>query len=274
MRIAPFPLDPSNFALGAAVPLPLPLAAGALETTFIPGLAEDRRYWVAMRSRDAAGNWSPISNVSEIAVGHAFPSAVNDLRVSASGDSSLTVVWTATGDNGRIGRPKRYLVRVSPEPIVNAAFPGLALGVDVDATVDAGGEEHATVTGLDPSKRWWVALRAEDANGNESLISNIASSLLGRFGRTSGAVLAARRTPSPVPVELAWQGDDSPGTASVMRVMDVTGRVIARVPLSGSGGIALWSGASERGNRVPAGVYFAELRSGAFTARTRFVLLR
>ena len=43
--------------------LPLPKPAGSLETYTLAGLSPDSTYYIALKARDDAGNWSAISNV-------------------------------------------------------------------------------------------------------------------------------------------------------------------------------------------------------------------
>lgn len=69
MRYSYFPIDQSNFS--AAIPvvagIPRPSMAGRPDSAEVIGLTEGLTYYFALRSRDAKGNWSAISN---IVVGH------------------------------------------------------------------------------------------------------------------------------------------------------------------------------------------------------------
>lgn len=67
------------------------------------------------------------------------------------------------------------------------------------------------------------------------------------------------------------------GTRSSLRVYDVQGRLV-RTLHEGHGpnglGLAVWDGLSNRGQRVPAGVYFYRLQQGSFSLTRTLTLLR
>ncbi|MEQ1833734.1 MAG: FlgD immunoglobulin-like domain containing protein [Candidatus Eisenbacteria bacterium] len=129
-------------------------------------------------------------------------------------ETSITLHWTAPGDDSLTGRATRYDLRWALAPIntaqaFNAATPvsGLAL------PQDAGAAEATLVGGLTPETTYWFALRTYDEAGNVSILSNAASA-------TTLASTDVLR-PAPVPlsvagtttssVTLAWtdSGDDS-----------------------------------------------------------------
>ncbi len=61
-----------------AVDEPTPKAIGLLDN-YLMTLPEGV-WFVAMKSRDAVGNWSPISNIVHVEIDLTPPEAVNDLR--------------------------------------------------------------------------------------------------------------------------------------------------------------------------------------------------
>ena len=277
LRRSNAPLDASNFLAAAVVAQSLlPGAPGAPESLFVAGLPEGRRLWFALRSRDAEGNWSAVSNAAEVETATRIPAAVEDLRVAGGTDSSLTLAWTASGDDGRFGRPALYRIRLAEAPLDSAAFATATLGLDAPATADAGGAERATIDRLPRGKKFWIGLRAVDAAGNLSALSNSVASAVGRLARLGGVALLPSRSPSRVPVEIEWQGDpafrDGPQT---LTIYDVTGRVqsFATLPHEPSGVVA-WDGRTRQGTEARAGIYFVRLVSGPFAAHGRIVLLR
>ncbi|MEO5616942.1 MAG: S8 family serine peptidase, partial [Candidatus Eisenbacteria bacterium] len=139
VRASTAPLDASNFGAAVVVTQGLdPGDPGAAESLHVTGLPEGVRHWFALRSRDAEGNWSAVSNVVEIETVTRRPATVEDLRVAGAGDSSLTLAWTATGDDGRLGRPSFYRIRLAEVPLDSASFAAATIGVDARASVDAG----------------------------------------------------------------------------------------------------------------------------------------
>lgn len=84
LRRSSQPLTDANFAAGTLVPMPLtPRAAGQSEQFLVTGLAPGTAYHFAIRSLDAAGNASAVSNnaaVTTLAADTIPPAAVRDLR--------------------------------------------------------------------------------------------------------------------------------------------------------------------------------------------------
>jgi len=254
----------------------VPAAPDAPESLFVAGLGESAHWWFVVRGRDATGNWAPWSNPFEFDAPTLAPAAVADLRVAAGTDSSLTLAWSATGDDGEIGRPARYLVRLANAPMDSAAFAHATLGADVSATQDAGHTESVTLRGFTSGERFWIGIRAVDAAGNASAISNQIAPTVGRLARIGGVALLPTRSPARVPVEIEWQGDPAAAAErQAIELFDVGGRFVAGFDLPHqSSGVLRWDGRSDRGTLAGAGVYFARLRSGRRTASTRIVFLR
>jgi len=64
LRYSNLPITAANF--GEATPiagLPAPAVAGTRESLLVSGLADGVAYYLAIKSVDEAGNWSPISNL-------------------------------------------------------------------------------------------------------------------------------------------------------------------------------------------------------------------
>jgi hypothetical protein len=64
LRYSTSPLTPQNFALANSVAgLPTPADAGTRQSVVVTGLRAGSLYYFAIKSVDAAGNWSVMSNV-------------------------------------------------------------------------------------------------------------------------------------------------------------------------------------------------------------------
>ncbi|WP_263793149.1 T9SS type A sorting domain-containing protein [Salinibacter sp.] len=87
-------------------------------------------------------------------------------------DRSVTLRWTATGDDGRAGTAQRYLLRYDTTRIETAADFEQARSVSAPPPPDtAGATETAVVTasdGLEAGRTYDFALVAEDDAGNRS----------------------------------------------------------------------------------------------------------
>ncbi|HEX9504968.1 MAG TPA: S8 family serine peptidase, partial [Acidimicrobiia bacterium] len=90
------------------------------------------------------------------------PARIEDLLVSTSG-SSVTLTWTAVGDDGKCGTAAAYDLRASATPITRANFAS-ATPISVAPPAAAGTPETRTVT--PPTGALFFALRAVDAAGN------------------------------------------------------------------------------------------------------------
>jgi hypothetical protein len=271
------PIDNSNFALGIVVPAGAPAAPGAPDSVLVSGLLEGLPNYFALRGRDE-GNAGPISNVVSITLPLVSPGMVADLRITATTDSSVSLAWTATGDDGAVGRPRLYVVQASPIPIDDANFNSTPYTRTVFATVDAGGTETLQYRFLERGKRYWFALEAFDQAGNHSPLSNLVDAITrvgGPLGDRAGLALAPGRNPARVPASLYWQADPSTlGLPSRLHLYDLTGRKVKSFDLgTGPGGIASWDGRDDNGNRVAAGLYIARLTSGTRNTQARVVLL-
>lgn len=100
------------------------------------------------------------------------PGAVADLVLGQLGDQFVTLVWTAPGDDGAIGRAAAYDVRWSSQPITDANFASATPLLTQPDPQNAGAGEEFTVLGLSPGTQYHFALRAVDEAGNWSGTSN------------------------------------------------------------------------------------------------------
>ena len=277
VRVSTTPLDATNFAAAPALGgVPSPSAPGSAEQMTISTLTENADNWIALRGQDSDGNWGAISNVIDVRTQNDAPAAVADLSVQAVSDSTLTLDWTASGDDGRIGRPSYYRVRYSETPLDSAGFAAAKLGEDVPATATGGQREQHLLRGMPHGRRVWVAMRAVDAANNVSALSNQVAIFIGRLGGHSGVALIPSRQPSPAPVEIEWQGDPAYASSpQAIHIFDVAGREVRGLGLPNlPSGIAVWDGLNLNGIAMRSGIYFARLDSGPSHASTRIVLLR
>jgi hypothetical protein len=167
----------SNFgsATAAANP-PAPLAAGSVQQFAITGLDTTLVTHIALRARDEAGNYSQVSNDAVFSpTGDATPPAqITDLTVVSAGNNSLTIQWTAPGDNGTTGTASSYEVRWSASVINAGNFASATLAAGPPAPLVAGTVQQFTVTGLDTTLVTHFAMIAKDEVPNVSPVSNDA----------------------------------------------------------------------------------------------------
>jgi hypothetical protein len=104
------------------------------------------------------------------------PGAVTDLAARAVTHTSVEVTFTAPGDDGTAGRASSFEIRRSEAPITDAtSFEAATLVAGAPAPLPSGQAMRLVLDGLAPETTIHVALRARDAAGNVSAISNVAS---------------------------------------------------------------------------------------------------
>lgn len=102
----------------------------------------------------------------------AVPARAGD--ASGAGTSSVTLEWTAPGDDGYVGRAARYDLRYSLTPILPETFDQATPYTVVVRPAAAGTRQQTRVTGLQSGRVYYFALKSVDDSGNWSLISNVA----------------------------------------------------------------------------------------------------
>jgi len=108
---------------------------------------------------------------------------------AAARADSVSLTWTAPGDDGNSGTASSYEVRYSPHPVTadTASWWASATSVGtLPAPRRAGSRESFVVVGLAPATTYYFALRTSDEVPNVSGTSNIAVKQT-----TSGAVTLA-----------------------------------------------------------------------------------
>ncbi|WP_141325779.1 Ig-like domain-containing protein [Myxococcus sp. AB025B] len=122
-----------------------------------------------------------------------LPPAQPTLALGTPGIDSVTLTWTAVGDDGLLGRATAQSLRYSMSPIVTAAdFDGATPVGGVGAPAEPGTAESATIGDLTPQQTYHAALRVTDNRGNTSLSNSLA------FQTQSNDVTQVAFTPQPV----------------------------------------------------------------------------
>lgn len=103
------------------------------------------------------------------------PAAITNLAVASTATSSVSISWTAPGDDGASGTAASYTVRYATTTITGANWPSLVIFSGAPAPLAAGTSQSATLTGFTPGTTYYFAIKSEDEEGNESGLSNIAS---------------------------------------------------------------------------------------------------
>ena len=101
------------------------------------------------------------------------PARVNDLQVSASTSTSVTLEWTATGDNAFDGQAAYVDLRYSKTPIDENNFDSAQRVRDVPEPPRAGERQSFAITGLAVHTNYYFALKLLDEADNSGPLSNV-----------------------------------------------------------------------------------------------------
>ena len=269
------PMDPRAFELADNQQrITATSAAGEQQHTVLDDLLPETHYWIAVRAVDSLGFMSAISEPVEVTTNVPLaPARVTDLRVLNAGTTQLELAWTSIGNSGHDGQATRYELRSSDHPIDAGNFDQAAQLRTLPATLAMGLEARLAYSQLETGKRYWFALRAVDALGLKSPVSNIISIVPGPLAGTTRAAIVVGRLAGGA--KLFWNVDAaSTGFAARIRILDINGRVCRNIVVPGtSDGVMVWDGRSDAGNAAAPGIYFARLETRFAEARAKLLLL-
>lgn len=271
VRFARVPITAGNWPDLLRAPQQPPVAApGEPQRCRLGPIRYDERYWVALRTRDALGQWSALSNVAsgvtaaEDRVPPPAPSMPGAAVVRGKEDEGIWVTWLAVDAEDiagyyLYGRRASSLTRerVCEDLIEHCAANEVSPGrMGWPIPPPAGGEQYL------------ISVAAVDETGNESPASEEVALFASRV---------ALEGPYPHPIVVPPGGDPAEfrlvlppgegGSVEVeLRIYSVSGELVrsrwgggyphfapgATVPLT-------WDTTNDRGRRVAPGLYFLEL---------------
>ena len=166
---------------------PAPSAAGATDSMRVRGLTPLTTYYFIVRAADEVPNWSGYSNVATKTTSgdNTAPAAITTLAVTGTTGNSISVRWTATGNDGNTGTAASYDIRYSTSAITSSNWNSATQATGEPAPAVAGTQQTYTLSGLSGSQTYYIAIRATDGSGNVSLLSNVVN------GTTSDTVAPA-----------------------------------------------------------------------------------
>ena len=199
---------------------PSPQTAGSPESFTITGLQSSTTYFFAIKTADEMQNWSGLSNITNTRTDDEQnpPGAVVDLAASNPTENSITLNWTAPGDDGNQGTAAEYDVRYSTSMITEANW-NIAIMISNEPTPQpAGSQESFVVDDLELSTTYYFALKTADEVFNLSALSNVAAGTTDNEHIAPAPIVNLQTTDSTgTSITLAWTapGDDgNQGTAS------------------------------------------------------------
>lgn len=208
--------------------------------------------------------------------------AVTVLAVACAASAvaaTLTLSFTAPGDDGTSGRAAQYDIRYSTSLITAANFSLATRVTGLAPPQPPGTRESIRVTSLLPSTVYWFAIKAADEVGNWSAMSNVVMSprTTTSLGDSISTVSFSAPQPNPARtnVRLAFE---LPRAGSVrMEVFDLTGRHV-RTLYDGmhesGGGDVVWDLRDSGGAPVKAGVYMVRATMEGRALMQRLAVVR
>jgi phosphodiesterase/alkaline phosphatase D-like protein len=158
--------------------VPSPLASGTMQNTVVTGLSPATTYWFAIKTADEVPNWSGISNIASKTTA-AAPDLIRPapiaMTITGQTDSTVTVQWTAVGDDSLTGTATSYDLRMSTSVITAANFASATALTGEPTPAAPGTIQSMTVRGLSRQVTYWFAIKVTDKGGNVSAISNVPS---------------------------------------------------------------------------------------------------
>ncbi len=210
LRYASVPVTPANWDSAHTMNRWPPKPAGQTEHRTV-AIANGGRWYLGLRTADEELNWSALSNIAQAEVPPAIANfAVTDLLAETAGWDRLMLRWTAPGDSS--GNATAYDLRYSETGITPETWEAATRvpGMRVPRTRGAG--ESRMVTGLVQGTTYFFALKASDARGRWSVLSNTASAstvVLASFTITDLSVVST--TPGSVTLQWTAPGDSAAG---------------------------------------------------------------
>lgn len=156
-----------------------PVSPGTTESRVLANLNLENEVWFAVRTLDEDSNMGDISN-SPSAIHVAYvddtpPAAIVDLIITDFDSGSMTLSWTAPGDDGTIGISTGYVVKYSSKgPITSSNWDSAHTYTQEWVPLEAGSEEVHTLSDLNESSSYWFSIIAFDEIPNYAEVSNIA----------------------------------------------------------------------------------------------------
>jgi hypothetical protein len=198
--------------------------------------------------------------------------ALSDEAVTAGLNGTVTLEWTAPGDDSLTGRATGYDLRYRNMPFTAGGFAIATAVSGLPAPRTAGSVERFTVTGLQPGAIYYFAIKTVDDVGNWSLMSNLVQRTASQTVGVEGGGVAEFAPPFPNPCRsTATFALNVPHETDVeVEAYDITGRHIATLAKGRrpAGNESLtWNLQGGDGRRLAAGVYLVRARIGT----TRFV---
>jgi hypothetical protein len=199
--------------------------------------------------------------------------------------ASITLWWTAPGDDNFVGRATEYDIRYATFEINDGNW-GTAVQVVNEPVPDtAGSVDSVVIDGLFSNTTYFFAMKTADELNNWSALSNIASytTLILEDVEES----EERQLPVAVSLEQNYPNPFNPTTKIVyelprrmdvrLEIYNLLGQKI-KTPVSENQSAGryseIWDGTDSENNMVVSGVYFYRIVAGDYSVSKKMLLLK
>lgn len=194
---------------------------------------------------------------------------------------SIWLGWTATGDDGTVGRAARYDIRYSRYSISGTDTVGwwnAATIVNTIGKVPAapGHRDSVLITSVTYGTRYYAMMRIADEVPNWSRFSNLASfdvvTAVEVEAGTPAPPARVQAAPNPFASSTAIRFSIPADGNTQVSAYDVQGRLVRRIHQGAltAGTHALpWDGLDDAGREVRSGIYFIRIHSGVTSISTK-----
>jgi hypothetical protein len=197
----------------------------------------------------------------------------------AAGSGSVTLAWSAPGDDSLSGVATEFDLRMSTEPLGEADFALASRIPWAPPPGPPGTTQRVTISGLVTGQTYYFALKTRDEARNWSRMSNVLGIAPGASAASPLSAPLAFLPPAPNPARSAATltlSLPAPGRAS-LAVHDLGGRRVRRLadqefPTGSS--TVVWDLADDSGARVAPGTYFARATLAGSVFVRRVVVVR
>jgi hypothetical protein len=156
-----------------------PRLGGQPESLTVKGLAAASEYYFALKTADDVPNWSELSNVASTTTLEAPdtipPAAITTLAVVLPTASTITLTWTAVGDDGCDGMAFSYDIRYSRAFLTEALWSQATVISGSQTPRSCGARESLSVNLPVDTTQYWFGVKTIDEQGQTSPISNVVS---------------------------------------------------------------------------------------------------
>lgn len=192
---------------------------------------------------------------------------------------TVTLYWTAPGDDGHTGRATTYEVRWSSSPITNSNVLLAPRFIGLSQPSTAGQRDSMRVTIPVTGGPLFLVLRTADEAGNWSTVSNNATlpGTTAELPDSLGGLVLARPVPNPARQSTVVTFTTPRDTDARVDVFDTSGRRVRALidgRLERGRHTLRWDLLDDRRSSVPTGLYLVRARVGAWEGIQRVAVVR